>query len=216
MGSTLIDWVFHLDTHLAALAASHGALVYLVLFGVIFIETGVVILPFLPGDSLLFVAGALAAQGTFQLAILVPALVLAAIAGDTVNFAVGSALRKRAIDAHKLRFIKPEHVTRTQEYFERHGPKTIVLARFVPVVRTLAPFVAALGSMAYKTFLAYNVVGGLAWVGALLAAGYAFGNLAFVRDHLTLVLLGIVALSLLPGIIGWLGERGRKRGQGSA
>jgi membrane-associated protein len=210
MASTLIDWVMHLDTHLGALAASHGALVYLVLFAVIFIETGIVILPFLPGDSLLFVGGALAAQGTFRLPILIPVLIIAAIAGDGANYAVGSLMRKKVADGHRLRLIKPEYLERTKGFFERHGRKTIVLARFVPIVRTFAPFVAALGSMSYRTFLAYNVIGGVAWVAALVAAGYAFGNLPWVGDHLTLVLLGIVALSLMPGLIGWIRERSGK------
>jgi membrane-associated protein len=207
MGHNLLDWILHLDRHLGALAAAHGTVVYLLLFAVIFIETGLVILPFLPGDSLLFVAGAFAAQGTFSLPILFPLLAAAAIAGDSANYAIGGVLRRRAIDAGRLRLIKPEHLARTQAFFDRHGPKTIVLARFVPVVRTLAPFVAALGSMPYRTFLAYNVVGGLAWVAALLGAGYLFGNIAWVHDHLTMVLLGIVALSLAPGMLAWMTGR---------
>jgi membrane-associated protein len=129
---------------------------------------------------------------------------------------VGSLLRKRGIDSGHLRFVKREHLERTQAFFERHGPKTIVLARFVPVVRTLAPFVAALGSMSYRRFFVYNVVGALAWVAALLAAGRFFGNIAWVRDHLTMVLLGIVALSVAPGIVGWLAERGRSKRSGQA
>jgi membrane-associated protein len=213
---TLLDWLLHPDTHLGALAAGHGVAVYALLFAIIFIETGVVILPFLPGDSILFVAGAFAAQGTFSLAILFPLLAAAAIAGDSANYAVGSLLRKRGIDSGHLRFVKREHLERTQAFFERHGPKTIVLARFVPVVRTLAPFVAALGSMSYRRFFVYNVVGGLAWVAALLAAGRFFGNIAWVRDHLTMVLLGIVALSVAPGIVGWLAERGRSKRSGQA
>jgi membrane-associated protein len=210
MPGALIDWVLHLDTHLGALAASHGTLVYLVLFAMIFVETGVVILPFLPGDSLLFVAGALAAQGTFSLSILLPLLALAAIAGDGANYAAGSLMRKKVADGHHLRLIKPEYLARTQGFFDRHGRKTIVLARFVPIVRTFAPFVAALGSMPYPTFLAYNVIGGLVWVAALLGAGYAFGNLPWVGEHLTIVLLGIIALSLLPGLIAWIRERSAK------
>jgi membrane-associated protein len=213
---TLLDWLLHPDTHLGALAAGHGVAVYALLFAIIFIETGVVILPFLPGDSILFVAGAFAAQGTFSLAILFPLLAVAAIAGDSANYAVGSLLRKRGIDSGHLRFVKREHLERTQAFFERHGPKTIVLARFVPVVRTLAPFVAALGSMSYRRFFVYNVVGGLAWVAALLAAGRFFGNIAWVHDHLTMVLLGIVALSVAPGIVGWLAERGRSKRSGQA
>jgi membrane-associated protein len=211
MWHTLTDWLLHPDVHLGALAAGHGVAVYLLLFAIIFIETGVVILPFLPGDSILFVAGAFAAQGVFSLAILFPLLALAAIAGDSANYALGGVLRKRADDPAHLRFVKPEHLARTRAFFERHGPKTIVLARFVPVVRTLAPFVAALGSMAYRRFFAYNVAGGLVWVGALLGAGRAFGGVGWVKAHLTMVLLGIVALSLAPGLIGWLAERGRAK-----
>jgi membrane-associated protein len=198
-----MDWVLHLDTHLAALAAGHGALVYAVMFGFIFIETGIVVLPFLPGDSLLFVAGALAAKGTFSLPVLVPALIVAAIAGDTINFAIGGAMRKHVLAAGRIRFVKPEYLERTRGYFERHGRKTIVLARFVPVVRTLAPFVAALGKMPYRSFLAYNVAGGLAWVGVVLGAGYAFGNVPWISQHLTAVILGIVFISILPGVVSW-------------
>jgi membrane-associated protein len=199
----LMDWVLHLDTHLAALAASHGALVYAVMFGFIFIETGVVVLPFLPGDSLLFVAGALAAKGTFSLPVLAPALIVAAIAGDTLNFAIGGAMREHVLAAGRIRFVKPEYLERTRGFFDRHGRKTIVLARFVPVVRTLAPFVAALGKMPYRSFLAYNVVGGLAWVGIVLGAGYLFGNMPWISQHLTAVIFGIVVISILPGVISW-------------
>jgi membrane-associated protein len=205
-----MDWLLHPDTHLAALASSHGTMVYAVMFAFIFIETGVVVLPFLPGDSLLFVAGALAAEGTFSLPLLALTNIAAAIAGDTLNFAIGSLMRKKLLDAHRIRFIKQTHLERTRAFFDRHGRKTIVLARFVPVVRTLAPFVAALGKMAYPVFLAYNVAGGLAWVGAMLGAGYAFGNLPWVSDHLTAVVLGIVGISVVPGVIGWAKGRGQK------
>lgn len=207
MLSTLMDWILHLDTHLAALAASHAVLVYVVLFLVIFVETGVVVLPFLSGDSLLFVAGALAALGTFKLPILALLLIVAAVAGDSLNFEIGRLLRTRMLERGRIRFLKPEYMERTHAFFDRHGRKTIILARFVPVVRTFAPFVAALGGMKYATFLAFNVVGGVLWVGLLVGAGVAFGNLPWVGAHLTLVTLGIVALSLLPGLIGWLSGR---------
>jgi len=211
MQGSLIDWVLHLDTHLEALAASHGTLVYAVLFGVIFIETGVVILPFLPGDSLLFVAGAMAAQGTFGLPVLAPLLIAAAIAGDALNYGAGTLMRRKVADGHRLRLIKPEYLARTEAFFARHGRKTIVLARFVPVVRTFAPFVAALGHMPFAAFLAYNAIGGAAWVVALLFAGHAFGNLPWVGEHLTLVMLGIVALSVMPGLVAWFRERKDKK-----
>lgn len=203
----VMDWFFHLDTHLAALAASHGTIVYAILFAVIFIETGIVVMPFLPGDSLLFVAGALAAKGTFSLPVLAVLLFAASVAGDAVNFAIGSLMREKLLSTRRIPFIKPEHLDRTHAFFDRHGRKTIVLARFVPIVRTLAPFVAALGNMSYPVFLAYNVVGALAWVGLLLGAGYAFGNLPWISANLTAVILGIVFLSILPGLISWARER---------
>lgn len=209
----LLDWFLHLDTHLGALAANHGTLVYLVLFSVVFFETGIVVTPFLPGDSLLFVAGALTAQQVFEPSILIPALVTAAIAGDTVNYAVGSVIRRRAIDSERLRFLKAEYVERTRSFFDRYGPKTIVLARFVPIVRTLAPFIAALGKMEYGTFLKYNIIGGLLWVLSLVGAGYTLGSLPLVSDHLNAVLLSIVVLSLSPGLISKAagGARARRR-----
>lgn len=167
----------------------------------IFIETGIVVMPFLPGDSLLFVAGTLAAQQALDLSILLPLLIVAAITGDTMNYAVGSAIRKRTVDAARLPLLKPEYIERTNLFFERHGRKTIVLARFVPIVRTIAPFIAAFGKMDYGVFLKYNIIGALLWVISLVGAGYALGTLPIVSDHLNTVLLGIVLLSLLPGVI---------------
>jgi membrane-associated protein len=193
---TLIDWILHLDKYLSALATEHSTLVYVLLFAVIFIETGVVVLPFLPGDSLLFVAGALAAKGMFSLPLLMPLLI---VAGDRIKA------------GRRIRFIKPEYLARTEGFFDRHGRKTIVLARYVPVVRTFAPFVAALGNMHYGTFLAYNLAGGTLWVMSLLGAGYAFGNVPWVSQNLTAVLLGIIALSLLPGLVAWLQEQRSKK-----
>ena len=207
----VLDWVLHLDTHLAALAVSHGVLVYTVLFLVIFVETGVIVLPFLPGDSLLFVTGALAAQSILHWPVLLPLLIAAAVAGDALNFAVGDFLRRQAIDAHRIPLLKGAHLRRTSDFFDRHGKKTIVLARFVPIVRTLAPFVAALGNMQYRTFFSYNVIGGAAWVAGLMGAGYLFGNIAWVAHNLTAVLLGMIALSLLPGALAWLMERMRAK-----
>lgn len=206
MLGTMIDWMLHLDRYLAALATEYSMLVYVLLFAVIFIETGIVVMPFLPGDSLLFVAGALAAKGMFALPLLVPLLIVAAIAGDTVNYAIGSFMRGKMTEGRRPRFIKAEYLARTEAFYARHGRKTIVLARYVPIVRTLAPFVAALGSMPYPAFLAYNVLGGVLWVVSLVGAGYAFGNVAWVNDNLTAVLLGIIVLSLLPGLVAWARE----------
>ncbi|MBD8655835.1 VTT domain-containing protein [Oxalobacteraceae sp. CFBP 13730] len=211
MLTTLLDWFLHLDRHLAVLAAEYQLLVYVLLFAVIFVETGVVVMPFLPGDSLLFVTGALAAKGMLSLEILVPLLIVAAVTGDILNFAIGSAFRERVKRGYRFRLIKAEHIAHTERFFERHGPKTIVLARYVPIVRTLAPFVAALGSMRYATFLAYNVVGGTLWVVSLTIAGYIFGNIEWVSNNLTAVIMGIIVLSLVPGILAWLMQRHRGR-----
>lgn len=209
MLTTVIDWMLHLDRYLAMLATEYSVLVYVLLFAVIFIETGVVIMPFLPGDSLLFITGALAAKGLLSWPILVPLLIVAAITGDMLNFAIGSRFRARIRDGRRLRFIKTEHIVLTEQFFLRHGKKTIVLARYVPIVRTFAPFVAALGSMRYATFLAYNVAGGVLWVTSLVGAGYIFGNITWVNENLTAVVLGIIALSLVPGMVAWLQERRR-------
>lgn len=211
MLTTLLDWFLHLDRHLAVLAAEYQILVYVLLFAVIFVETGVVVMPFLPGDSLLFVTGALAAKGMLSLPVLIPLLIVAAVVGDIVNFAIGTLFRDRVKHGYRLRFIKPEHIAHTERFFERHGPKTIVLARYVPIVRTLAPFVAALGSMRYRTFLSYNVAGGTLWVVSLTVAGFAFGNITWVNDNLTAVIMGIIVLSLVPGIVAWLQERHRAK-----
>lgn len=206
---TLVDFVLHVDVHLREFVENYGAWVYALLFLILFVETGVVVMPFLPGDSLLFVTGALAAKGLLSLPVLIPLLIVAAVVGDILNFAIGTMFRDRVQRGYRLRFIKAEHIAHTERFFERHGPKTIVLARYVPIVRTLAPFVAALGSMRYRTFLSYNVAGGTLWVVSLTVAGYIFGNIKWVNDNLTAVILGIIVLSLVPGIVAWLQERSR-------
>jgi membrane-associated protein len=207
MIATFSDWIFHLDVHLALLAAQHGAWIYAVLFLVIFVETGVVVMPFLPGDSLLFVSGALAAAGVLSLPELMAVLAIAAIIGDATNYVVGTYVRRHAVDTRRIPLLKPEHLERTHIFFVRHGRKTIILARFVPIVRTLAPFVAALGAMPYRVFTLYNVVGALIWVISVAGAGYLFGNIPWIKSNLTAVILGIVLLSVLPGVFGWLAER---------
>ena len=197
-----IDLVLHLDQHLLQLTHDYGVWVYGILFLIIFSETGFVVTPFLPGDSLLFVAGALAATGHLDVRVLTVSLVVAALAGNQVNFTVGRWLGPKVLASPTgVRVLKPEYVARTQAFFERHGGKTLVLARFVPVVRTYAPFIAGVGRMPVARFSLYNLVGAAAWICSLVWAGYFFGNLPFVRENLTAVVLGIVFVSLLPALI---------------
>ncbi len=211
---TAIDYIIHLDTHLAALVVSAGAWTYVILALIIFAETGLVITPFLPGDSLLFATGAIAAASTLNVAILLPLLIACAILGDAVNYWAGTVFGARAA-AGQLPLVKKSHIERTHEFFARHGGKTIFLARFVPIIRTFAPFVAGAGAMSYRRFAAYNVVGGIVWVSSMLLAGYFFGNLPIVRDNFSLVVLAIIVLSLIPGIVAVVQERGRRNQAGS-
>jgi membrane-associated protein len=205
----LIDFVLHLDKHLGPIIQQYGVWTYLILFAVIFCETGLVVLPFLPGDSLLFLAGVFAGRGSLSLGILLVALTGAAILGDTVNYWVGHFLGHRMI-ASKRRLIKPEHLAYTHEFFEKYGGKTIILARFVPIVRTVAPFVAGLGEMSYGRFMSYNAVGGTAWVLLCTLAGYGLYRNQFVQDHFFIVELLIIGLSLLPAVWEFWKARSRK------
>jgi len=200
---TIIDVFLHLDRHLGDFVQAHGASTYGFLFAIVFLETGVVVTPFLPGDSLLFACGALAATGALDPFGLFFLLTAAAILGDTANYSIGKAIGPAAFTG-KIRFLKHEHLMRTHAFYEKHGGKTIFLARFVPIIRTFAPFVAGIGTMSYPRFLAYNVVGAVAWVGACLAAGYAFGNIPVVKDNFSIVILAIVAVSMLPLAIEYL------------
>jgi membrane-associated protein len=193
----LLDFVLHLDKHLSPIIHEYGAWTYLLLFAIVFCETGLVVTPFLPGDSLLFAAGAFAANGSLSVWALAGSLIAAAILGDTANYWIGHFLGHRLLNARR-RIVKPEHIAYTHEFFEKYGGKTIIIARFVPIVRTFAPFVAGVGTMSYGKFLAYNVIGGVAWVVGCLQAGYWLGNIPVIRDHFELVVLIIVAVSLLP------------------
>jgi membrane-associated protein len=204
-----IDVVLHLDRYLGGFVQDYGAWIYLLLFLIVFAETGLVVTPILPGDSLLFVAGTLAAAGGMDPVWLCAVLITAAILGDTVNYWVGGWIGPRAFHDPNARFLKREYLEYTHRFYERHGGKTIILARFVPIVRTFAPFVAGIGAMSYPRFLAYNVIGAFVWVLSLTLAGYYFGNLAFVKNNLTFVILTIVFLSILPGIIEYLRHRRR-------
>ncbi|WP_292390162.1 DedA family protein [Methanosarcina sp. UBA5] len=199
-----IDLFLHLDTYLSAITNEYGLLTYLLLFAIIFCETGLVITPFLPGDSLVFATGALAASGSFNLFTIFVVLCLAAVAGDTVNYQIGHLVGNRVTSYENIRFIKQEHLDRTHAFFEKYGVKTIILARFVPVIRTFAPFVAGIGTMPYSTFISYNVVGGVAWVMSFFFGGYFFGNLPVVKDNFSFVILGIIFVSLLPGAITYI------------
>jgi len=201
----LIDVVLHLDRHLVVLIQDYGAWVYLILFLIIFAETGLVVTPFLPGDSLLFVAGTLAAAGGMDVVLLMVLLCIAAILGDSVNYAIGKRVGDRLVKSG--RFIRQEHIDRTHAFYEKYGGKTIVIARFVPIVRTFAPFVAGIGKMDYGRFLLFNVTGGMLWVLSLTTAGYFFGNLPIVKDNLSLVVIGIVIASIMPAVIEYVRHR---------
>lgn len=203
----LIDIVVHLDQHLQALVATHGAWIYMILFLIIFCETGLVVTPFLPGDSLLFVAGTVAAAGGMDIHLLVVLLIIAAILGDAVNYAVGHYIGPRIFSHNESRWLNPKHLQRAHDFYEKYGGKTIIIARFVPIVRTYAPFVAGAASMTYAKFALFNVSGAVLWVVSLGYAGYFFGNLPFIKNNLTLVILGIIFLSILPGIIEILRHR---------
>jgi membrane-associated protein len=197
---TLIDFILHLDQHLAEIIATYGLWTYGLLFLIIFFETGVVVTPFLPGDSLLFAAGAFAGLGSLNPWILFASLSLAAIAGDTVNYGVGRIIGPRAFSG-KIRWLRQDYLHRTERFYERHGGKTIALARFVPIIRTFAPFVAGIGHMRYSRFLAYNVGGGISWVGLFVLGGFYFGNLPVVKANFSLVVMGIIIVSVLPIVV---------------
>jgi membrane-associated protein len=198
--SRAVDLFLHLDKHLDLLLQDYGGWTYAVLFVVVFCETGLVVTPFLPGDSLLFAAGALSARGGLDPWVLFVLLSAAAVLGDTVNYQIGHALGPRVLRDGGGRFLKPEYLDRTHRFFEKYGGKTIILARFVPIVRTFAPFVAGVGSMTYRRFLAFNVVGGVLWVGLFVSVGRRFADLPVVRENFTLVILAIIVLSILPGL----------------
>ncbi len=200
----LVDLFLHLDTHLNAITNEYGMLTYLLLFVVVFCETGLVVTPFLPGDSLIFATGALAASGSLNLFTLFIVLCLAAVSGDTVNYQIGHLLRDKIENRENIRFVKKEHLDRTHVFFEKYGTKTIVIARFVPIIRTFAPFVAGVGIMPYSKFISFNVVGGVAWVSAFLLGGYFFGNLPVVKNNFGFVIFGIIFVSLLPGVIAYV------------
>lgn len=202
-----IDIILHLDVYLASLVQQYGVWIYAILFAIIFAETGLVVTPFLPGDSLLFVAGALAAVGGMDIGVLIASLSFAAVLGNTTNYAIGRTLGPKVFQWPDSRFFNRRALEKTHAFYEKHGGKTIVLSRFLPLFRTFAPFVAGVGAMNAARFSMFNIVGGVSWVGALCLAGYWFGNVPFIKNNLTAVIAGIVVVSLLPALIGWWRHR---------
>lgn len=197
---SLFDFILHIDVHLGQLLIQYGTLTYAILFGIVFIETGLVFFPFLPGDSLLFASGAFAAIGSLNLFVVILIYISAAILGDTANYWIGHFFGEKLIANPRLP-IKKEHIDETQKFFDKYGGNTIILARFIPIVRTFAPFVAGIGKMHYSTFISYNAIGGIAWVliGTLL--GYFFGNIPFVKENFSLIILAIIFISIIPMLI---------------
>ncbi len=196
-----VDVILHLDQHLAELVQNYGTTTYIILFLIVFCETGLVVTPFLPGDSLLFAIGAISSIGGLDLGLVMLLLCVAAILGDTVNYHIGKYIGPRAFESKNSRIFKREYLERTERFFEKYGGKTIIIARFVPIIRTFAPFLAGVGTMSYRRFLVYNVVGGVFWVGSLTLAGYFFGELEIVKKNFSLVVFAIIFISILPAII---------------
>jgi membrane-associated protein len=202
----IVDLFLHLDKHLSALIASYGSWTYAILFLIVFCETGLVVTPFLPGDSLLFAAGTFAALGVMDPWLLAALLIAAALLGDNVNYWIGRRIGPAAFSG-RFRLLNQTHLRKTEMFYERHGGKTIIMARFVPILRTFAPFVAGVGAMRYRRFLLFSVMGAVLWVGLFVSGGYLFGNIPAVRANFTLVVLGIIAVSVLPIVVEWLRSR---------
>jgi membrane-associated protein len=205
----IIDFILRIDEHLITIVENYGLLSYLVIFLIIFAETGFVVTPFLPGDSLLFAIGALAAKDGFNIFLSFGLLLVAAIAGDALNYYIGHKIGRKAFTGKHL--FKEEHLKKTEEFYERHGGKTIIMARFIPILRTFAPFVAGVGKMEYSKFFSYNVVGGTIWVALFIFAGYFFGNIPAVKDNFTLVIMAIIVLSVIPAAYAYAVEHMKKR-----
>ncbi len=206
----LIDIFLHLDKYLGAIIQDYGTLTYLLLFIVIFMETGLVVTPFLPGNSLIFAAGAFAGLGSLNPLLIFALLGFAAVLGDTVNYWIGHYIGPRAFSG-SIRFLKKEYLDRTHAFYEKHGGKTIILARFIPIIRTFAPFVAGVGAMTYGKFISYNIIGGLLWVAVFTAMGYFFGNLDIVQENFSLVIMAIILISVMPAVIEFVKEKIRQR-----
>lgn len=208
---SIIDIFLHLDKYLSQILTTYNTVAYVLLFFIVFMETGFVITPFLPGDSLLFAAGAIAAVGgSISIPVIILLFCIAAIGGDTVNYHIGRALSGKVKKREKIPFVKMEYIDRTHAFFGRHGGKTITLARFVPVIRTFAPFVAGVGDMPYGKFFKYNVIGGISWVTSVFAIGYFFGNIQFIKDHFSFIVVAIVLISVLPMVFAFVRSKLKK------
>jgi len=205
--TTLFYSILALDKTLASIAAEYGPWLYALMFAVIFAETGLVVTPFLPGDSLLFIAGTVVASAGLNIHVLVPLLILAAVLGDSVNYSIGHYIGPRIFDKPDSRWFKQDHLRRTQAFYDKYGGVTIIIGRFIPIIRTFAPFLAGVAGMEYRRFFAFNVVGGILWVGLLVYAGYVFGNIPWVKDNLTWIVIGIVVVSLIPAVVTFMKER---------
>lgn len=203
-----MEFILHLDEYLNQIVSTYGMLTYAILFAIVFAETGLVVTPFLPGDSLLFAAGAVASLGSLNVWFLVMLLAIAAIMGDTVNYWIGHFFGKKIVDNPRIP-VNQEHITKTEQFFKKYGGKTIIIARFVPIVRTFAPFVAGIGSMEYRTFILFNIIGGTMWVVLFTVAGYLFGNLAVMKDNFHYAVFAIIFLSLVPVIYEYMQHRRR-------
>ena len=207
MLTTIFYSILALDQTLASIAAEYGPWLYALMFAVIFAETGLVVTPFLPGDSLLFIAGTVVATASLNVHVLVALLIVAAVLGDSVNYAVGHYIGPRVYHRPDSRWFKQEHLRRTQAFYDKYGGVTIIIGRFVPIVRTFAPFLAGVAGMSYRRFFAFNVVGGILWVASLVYAGYVFGNIPWVKNNLTFIVIGIVVVSLIPAVTTFMQER---------
>jgi membrane-associated protein len=204
-----IDIFMHLDKHLSIIIQNYGTLTYVILFLIIFCETGLVVTPFLPGDSLLFAVGTFAAIGALDVSVVFVLLTIAAVAGDTVNYWIGNFVGPKVFHKDNVRFLNKKHLDRTHQFYEKYGGKTIIIARFIPIIRTFAPFVAGIGSMTYGRFLSYNIIGGILWIAVCVFAGYFFGNIPIVKQNFSIVILAIIFISIMPGVIEFLRHRYR-------
>ena len=207
----VIDILLHLDKYLLVLTQNYGIWIYLILFVIIFSETGLVVAPFLPGDSMLFVAGTMASTGALDVNMLAGVLVAAAFAGDNTNYWIGRFIGPKVFSHEKSKFFNHAHLEKTHQFYERHGGKTVIFSRFLPIIRTFAPFVAGVGSMSYRNFMAFSLTGGVAWIGFFVYCGYFFGNAPIIKENLSLFIVVIIAMTLLPGALGLLRQKLRPR-----